>query len=185
MLGRRSGIQLYKRETVYNKIMASFSFDVVSDYNQAEMNNAIDQVKREIANRYDFKGTKASVEFSDSNKTGLTIIGDNNYHIDTLLDMVRKKLAARGIDQTVLNTESTPVLTNLKVTKSVTFKKGLDQSKAKQISNLIRQNYPKAKTQIQGDSVRVSSAKKDELQNVIQLLKQQEFDFPLDFINYR
>lgn len=162
-----------------------FSFDIVSDYNLAEVINAVDQAKREITNRYDLKGTSASLDFRDGDKTGLTIVGDTQFHIDSMLDIVRKKLATRGVSQKILDTSKQPVVSNLKTTLDVPFKKGLDQDKAKKITALLREHFPKVKAQIQGSEVRVSSPKKDELQAVMQLLNQQDFDFPLDFTNYR
>jgi hypothetical protein len=165
--------------------MAVFSFDIVSDFNAAEMNNAIDQAQREIASRYDFKGTSASLDFSDASKSGLTIVGDSQYHIDAILDIVRKKLATRGIDQKVLDTSAQPQISNLKTTLKVPFKKGLDQDKAKKVVSIIRASFPKIKSQIQGNEVRVSGSKKDELQAVMQLLRDADFDFPLEFTNYR
>jgi uncharacterized protein YajQ (UPF0234 family) len=166
--------------------MASlFSFDIVSDYNLAEVINAIDQAKRELSTRYDLKGTSANVEFRDADKTGLTVTGDNEYHLDAILDIVRKKLASRGVSQKILDTSKQSVTSNLKVSQDVAFKKGLDQDKAKKITNLIRNELPKMKAQIQGTEIRVSSPKKDELQAAMQLLEAQDFDFPLSFTNYR
>lgn len=165
--------------------MANFSFDIVSEYDKAEMNNVFDQVQREIQNRYDFKGTPAAIEWLNDDKTGLKITGNSDWQIDAILDIVRKKLAARNQSQKVLDTSKEPVTTNLKATKEVPFQQGLDQEKAKKITKLIRDELPKAKTQIQGEAVRVTSGSKDELQNVMQLLRQQDFDFPLHFTNYR
>lgn len=163
----------------------TFSFDIVSDYDVAEMNNAIDQAQRELDSRYDFKGTSASLSFRDNTKTGLTVTGDSEYHIEAILDIVRKKFATRGLDQKVLDTSKTPVTSNLKVTQDVSFKKGLNQENAKKITSAIREQFPKVKAQIQGDMVRVTGPKKDELQAVMQLLQQANFDFPLHFTNYR
>ncbi len=118
-----------------------FSFDVVSDFDPAEMTNAVDQAQRELLTRYDFKGTAAKLEFADG-KTGVQLEGESQNQLTAILDV-------------------------LKLTK------------------LIRDEFPKAKTQIQGDSVRVSSASKDDLQGVMALLRAKEFDFPLDFQNYR
>lgn len=165
--------------------MAQFSFDIVSDYDKAEMNNVFDQAKKELANRYDLKGSSASLEWLDSDKTGVLITGDNDYHIDAITDLVRKKLAARNQSQKVLDTSKEPVVSNLKITKEVKFKSGLKGDDAKKITKLIRDEYSKAKTQIQGEEIRVTSAKKDELQAVMSLLRQQSFDFPLSFINFR
>lgn len=165
--------------------MAQSSFDIVSDYDKAEINNVYDQTQREIANRYDFKGTSAGIEWLDSEKTGLVISGDNQFHLDSIADIIRKKLAARGQSQKVLDTSATPETTNLKMSWHVTFKRGLDQEKSKKITKLIRDKHSKVKTQIQGEEIRVMSPKKDELQAVMQLLKSRDFDFPLSFTNFR
>lgn len=165
--------------------MAQFSFDIVSDYDKSELNNVVDQAQRELANRYDLKGTKAALDWSNNDKLALKITGDSDFHIDAILDIVRKKLATRGQSQKVLDTSKDPTTTNLQVIKIVPLKKGLDQDKAKKITALIREQLPKVKTQIQGDEVRVMSPKKDELQAVMTLLKSQDFDFPIDFTNYR
>jgi len=165
--------------------MANFSFDVVSDFDKAEMNNVFDQTQREIDSRYDFKGTSAALEWMDGDKTGLKVTGDSQYQLDAIVDIVRKKLATRGQSQKVLDASKEPITSNLKMTWEVPFKKGLDQEKAKKITATIRENYPKVKPQIQGDEVRVMSSSKNDLQAVMQLLKSQDFDFPLNFTNYR
>lgn len=164
--------------------MANFSFDVVSEYDKAEMNNVFDQAVREMDARYDFKGTPAQLEWLDDKK-GLKVTGNGTWQIDAILDIVRKKLAARGISQKVLDTSRDVVESNMKATQEVLFKQGLDQDKAKRITKLLRDTYPKVKAQIQGDAVRVMSTSKDDLQAVITLLKQQDFDFPVSFANYR
>lgn len=164
--------------------MANFSFDIVSEYDKAEMNNVFDQAQREMGSRYDFKGTPAELEWLDAEKTGFKVIGSGDWQIDAILDIVRKKLAARDQSQKVLDTSKDSVVSNLKTTKEVPFKQGLDQEKAKKISALIRDNVPKVKSQIQGDEVRVTSGSKDDLQTVMQLLRQQDFDFPISFTNY-
>lgn len=164
--------------------MPSFSFDIVSDYNKAEMNNVFAGVEREISNRYDFKGTPASIEWL-GDKIGYKITGAGQWQCDAVLDIIRKKLAAREQSSKVLDLTKTPVESNLKTTWEIPFKHGLSQDNAKQITKLLREQAPKAKAQIQGDMVRVTSSSKDELQNIITLLKNTEFDFPLEFINYR
>lgn len=165
--------------------MSNFSFDVVSEYDKAEMNNVFDQSQREIDNRYDFKGTPAQLEWLNNDKTGFKVTGNGDWQIDAILDIVRKKLAVRNQSQKVLDTSKDTSVSNLKTTKEVPFKQGLDQEKAKRITALIRDNFPKVKSQIQGDMVRVTSGSKDDLQNVMQLLRQQDFDFPINFTNYR
>lgn len=165
--------------------MANFSFDVVSEYDKAEMNNVFDQVQREITARYDFKGTPAAIEWLNNDKTGLKVTGNGEWQIDAILDIIRKKLATRGQSQKVLDTSREVVESNLKAAQEVPFKQGLDQEKAKKITKLLRDEFPKVKTQIQGDAVRVTSNSKDDLQAVIQLLRSQDFDFPLAFNNFR
>lgn len=165
--------------------MASFSFDIVSEYDKAEINNVYDQVKREIDNRYDFKGTPASVEWLDTDKHGLKITGESTMQIDAILDIIRKKLATRNQSQKILDISKEPITSNLKTTKEVLFVEGLDQDKAKKITKLIKEYSPKVKTQIQGDVVRVMSGSKDDLQSVMQLIRDQDFDFATSFTNYR
>jgi cyclic-di-GMP-binding protein len=165
--------------------MGTFSFDIVSDYDKAEMNNVYDQVQRELDSRYDFKGTPAEVEWLDGDKNGFKITGSGDWQIDAILDIVRKKLAARNQSQKTLDTTRELVVANLKTTKEVPFKKGLNQENAKKITAMIRVKLPKVKTQIQGDEVRVTSGSKDDLQSVMQLLRAADFDFPLEFTNFR
>ncbi|MEI7521981.1 MAG: YajQ family cyclic di-GMP-binding protein [Candidatus Saccharibacteria bacterium] len=165
--------------------MANFSFDVVSDYDKSEMNNVFDQTQREIDSRYDFKGTPALLEWLNADKTGLKITGSGDWQIDSIIDIIRKKLSARNQSQKVLDVTKESIITNLKTTKEVPFKKGLDQEKAKKITALVRDNMPKVKTQIQGDEVRIMSNSKDDLQTVMDLIRAQDFDFPVNFTNYR
>lgn len=164
--------------------MPSFSFDVVSDYDKAEMNNVFAGAEREIENRYDFKGTPAAIEWLND-KAGFKITGAGEWQCDAVLDIVRKKLAMRQQSSKVLDLTKTPVEANLKTTWEIPFKQGLSQDNAKKITKLLREETPKVKAQIQGDAVRVTSASKDELQKVISLLNATDFDFPLQFINYR
>jgi len=164
--------------------MAVFSFDIVSDYDKGEMNNVFDQAQREIASRYDFKGSSASIEWL-VDKTGFKITGDTQFHLDAIMDIVRKKAASREVSQKTFDASKEPEATNLRMYWEVPFKKGMDQEKSKKITNAIRNTFPKVKTQIQGDEVRVMSPKKDELQSVMQLIKNIDLDFPISFTNYR
>lgn len=164
--------------------MPTFSFDIVSDYDKAEINNVFAGVEREIGNRYDFKGTPAEIDWLDD-KAGFKITGSNQWQCDAILDIVRKKLATREQSAKILDLSKTPNESNLKTTWEIPFKKGLNQENAKKITKHLRDEAPKAKTQIQGDLVRVTSGSKDELQKVITLLKNADYDFPLQFINYR
>ncbi len=161
------------------------SFDIVSDYDIAKVTNAVEQSQREITSRYDFKGTKANIEFTDGNKTGVTIIGDNQFHLDSIIDILRKKLAGAGVSQKILDVSKDPVEGNMQIKWELEFRKGLNQENAKKVTKLIRDHYPKVKPQIQGEEIRVSSPKRDELQGVMQVLRDSDFDFPLEFTNYR
>jgi len=164
--------------------MANYSFDIVSEYDKAEMNNVFALTQKEISNRYDFKGTPAEIDWL-GDKVGYKIIGANEWQIDSIIEIIRKKLASRNQSSKTLNLEKTVVISNLKATKEVPFIAGLDQDKSKQITKLIRDNFPKIKPQIQGESVRVIGNSKDDLQNVMQLMTNYDFDFPISFTNYR
>ncbi len=160
------------------------SFDIVSDYDVSEMANAVDQAQRELAIRYDFKGTSADLEWADG-KNGLLIKGDSQVQLDAVLDVLQGKLIKRGVPLSAIDSSKEPVQGGKEMRWELTFKKGLDQEKAKKITKVIRDNYPKVKASIQGDEVRCSAASRDDLQGVIALLNKQEFDFPLSFTNYR
>jgi uncharacterized protein YajQ (UPF0234 family) len=164
--------------------MANFSFDIVSEYDKAEMNNVFDQVGREIDTRYDFKGSPAGIEWL-GDKKGFVVIGSNEWQVDAVIDIVRKKLATRNISSKVLDLSKAVHESNLKASKEVPFIEGLDQDKAKLITKLLREKFPKAKAQIQGEAVRVSSGSKDELQEVMTAVRAADFDFVTSFTNYR
>lgn len=148
------------------------------------MNNVFAATEREIGTRYDFKGTPAAIEWLDDKK-GFKIIGAGEWQCDAVLDIVRKKLAAREQSSKVLDLSKTPVESNLKTTWEIPFKQGLSQDDAKKITKQLREEVPKVKTQIQGDMVRVTSGSKNDLQDVIALLRSTDYEFPLQFINYR
>lgn len=164
--------------------MAQFSFDIESTYDKAEMNNVEQLVGKEITNRYDFKGTPAAVEWL-SDKKGFKIIGSNDWQIETIIDMIGKQLAKRGMTSKVLDTSGKTTEANMRAWRDVSFKDGLSQDNAKKITKLLKESHPKAKTQIQGEAVRVTSNSKDELQAVMTTLRAADFDFPLLFTNYR
>ena len=165
--------------------MAQFSFDIVSEFDKAEMNNVFDQAQREMGTRYDFKNTPAAIEWLDGAKTGFKLIGNGEWQIDAILDIIRKKLAARDQSQKVLDTSKECLTNNFQTTKEVPLLHGLDQEKAKKMTSLIREKFPKVKPQIQGDAVRVMSTSKDDLQSVMQLLRTTDLPFPINFTNYR
>lgn len=164
--------------------MPTFSFDVVSEYNKAEMNNVLAMAQKEIASRYDFKDTPAEVSWL-GDKDGFTVIGSNEWQIESIIDIVRKKLASREQSAKVLDLSKSITTSNMKATKEIPFVSGLDQEKAKKITKLLRDNLPKIKPLIQGETVRVTSSSKDELQHAMHIIKAQDLDFPIAFNNYR
>jgi hypothetical protein len=164
--------------------MANFSFDIESTYDKAEMNNVHGQVEREIASRFDFKGTPAAVAWL-GDKKGFKIIGSNEWQIDAIIDIIRKKLAARELSSKVLDLDEKVHEANMQAWKEVPFKDGMKQDDAKKITKLLKETHPKLKAQIQGESVRCTSSSKDELQAAMQTLRAADLDFPLLFTNYR
>ena len=164
--------------------MANYSFDAVSEYDKAEVNNVFMQAGREISNRYDFKNTPAGLDWL-GDKAGFIITGNSDMQIEAITDIIRRALINRGQSTKILDLSKEPVTTNLKMVKEVPFVAGLDSDKAKLVSKAIREGFPKVKPQIQGDAVRVSSGSKDELQQVMNMLRDHDFEFPLSFTNYR
>jgi len=164
--------------------MANFSFDIVSTYDKAEVNNVYMSVQREISNRYDFKNTPAALEWL-GDKDGFKITGNSDWQLESITDIIRKNLANRGQSSKILDLTRTPVNSNLKITQDVPFVEGLDQDKAKSITKLLRDEMPKLKASIQGDAVRVVSGSKDDLQKAMQLVTAHGFDFPVSYTNYR
>ncbi len=164
--------------------MPTFSFDIVSEYDKAEMNNVLALTQKEIANRYDFKGTPAYVEWY-GDKAGFTVFGSNEWQVDSIIDIIRKKLASRNQSSKVLELTEKVTVSNLKAEKNIPFIAGLDQDKSKTITKLLRENLPKVKPLIQGQTVRVTSSSKDDLQKAMHLINEQYYDFPVSFCNYR
>ena len=168
----------------YNKNMPTFSFDIVSEYDKAEMNNVFLATQKEISNRYDFKGTPAEIDWLDD-KAGFKVIGANEWQIESIIDIIRKKLASREQSSKTLDLSKEIIVSNLKATQQIPFVSGLDQDKAKQVTKLLREQLPKIKAQIQGETVRVISSSKDELQSAMQLIRSSDFNFPIGFNNFR
>jgi uncharacterized protein YajQ (UPF0234 family) len=164
--------------------MANYSFDIESTYDKAEMNNVEQLVMREISSRYDFKGTPAAVEWL-TDKKGFKVIGSNEWQLETIIDMIGKQLAKRGMTSKVLDLSGKVTEANLRAWKDLPFRDGLSQDDAKKITKLLKDSHPKVKTQIQGQAVRCTSASKDELQAVMTTLRAGDFEFSLVFTNYR
>ena len=164
--------------------MPTFSFDIESTYDKAEINNVYMQAQREIANRYDFKNTPAGLEWL-GDKAGFIITGNSEMQLDAITDIIRRGLINRGQSTKILDMSQQPTTNNMQMKHEVPFVAGLDQDKAKKVTAVIREIASKAKPQIQGDIVRVSSGSKDELQKIMAALREHEFDFALVFTNYR
>lgn len=160
------------------------SFDIVSEFELVDMINAVDQVKRELATRYDFQGTGASVEFDKENNE-LRLVANSELKVRAIGDVVESKFIKRGLSLKFLDKSQEPVESGMEYRWTLPLVKGLDQEKAKALSKLIRDKHPKVKPNIQGESVRVTSASKDELQAVMQTVRSAELDYPVGFTNYR
>lgn len=164
--------------------MATFSFDIISDYDKAEMSNVFALVQKDIANRYDFKGTPAEIDWL-GDKVGFKVVGANEWQIESIIDIIRKKLTQRNQTSKSLDLSKPIVTSNLKASQEIPFIAGLTQEKAKQITKILREEMPKVKALIQGEEVRVTSGSKDDLQASMRLLESQDFNFPLSFTNFR
>ena len=158
------------------------TFDIVSQVDRQEVKNAVEQTNKEISNRFDFKGSDARVEQAE---LALTVYADDEFKLGQVLDVLRGRLAKRNIDVRALEAGAVEKISGDKVKRAVTIKVGVPQEKAKQIQKLIKDSKVKVAASIQGDAVRVSGGKKDELQLAIQLVRQSVADLPLQFINFR
>lgn len=157
------------------------SFDAVSEVDMHELANAIDQVRRDIGTRYDFKGTAAAVE---QNEKELTLVGDSEFQVDQILEILLQKAAKRGIDVGALDIGKVEE-SGGKARQKVTVKQGIDTETAKKLVRLLKDSKIKVQAAIQGDSLRVTGKKKDDLQEAIALLRKAEVDLPLQFKNFR
>ena len=159
-----------------------FSFDVVSQFDRQELVNAIDQTKREIATRYDFKGTKAAIELE---KDAVELTGDSEFQLKSVKDVLESKAIRRGLSLKIFEYGKAEPAASSTFRQKVALKAGINEDLARKITKLVRDKLPKIKTQVQGDAIRVSSKSKDDLQLVMRLLREQEYPTPLQFINYR
>jgi len=160
------------------------SFDIVSEVNQVEVHNAVDQCNKEITNRFDFKGSDARVEINDKDKI-LAAFADDDFKLEQLRDVLTGKLAKRGLDVRCLELGAVEKISGNKVKQNITIRVGVEQELGKKIVKLLKDSKLKVQGSIQGDAVRVSSAKKDTLQEAIALVRKSITDFPLQFKNFR
>ena len=158
------------------------SFDIVSEVNKVELKNAVDQANKEIANRFDFKGSDARIEQAE---LVLTLYADDDFKLKQVTDLLLTKSAKRGVDARMFDTKSVEKIGGTKVKQAVHVKVGIEQEKAKSIVKLLKDSKMKLQASIQGNAVRVSGAKKDDLQAAIQLVRKSVADIPLQFQNFR
>ena len=160
----------------------TYSFDVVSDFDRQELVNTIDQVRREVGTRYDLKdsGTEIDVE-----ETSLTITTASDMTLQAVEDVLRQKATKRNLSLKIFDFQSPEPVGGNRLKQVVKLRKGLSQELAKKLSKTVRDQIKKVTVAIQGDSLRVTGKSKDDLQQVIQLLKQEDLEVPLQFENYR
>jgi cyclic-di-GMP-binding protein len=161
---------------------SNYSFDIVSEFDRQELVNTIDQVVRDIKGRYDLKDTQTTVELGEEN---ITIGTDSEFTLESVHTVLREKAAKRNLSQKIFDFGKVESASGNRVRQEIKLKKGISQEIAKQISKLIRDEFKKVQASIQGDSVRVSAKDKDELQTIIQRLKQEDLPVALQFTNYR
>lgn len=157
------------------------SFDVVSEIDMHELNNAIDQTNREVSTRFDFKGTNSRVELSENI---ITLIAPIEFQVKQIDDILQIKLSKRGVDIKCL--EHGKVTENIKEARQpVTIRQGIDKELAKKIIRIIKDSKLKVQSAIQGEQVRISGKKRDDLQEAIALLKKSNIELPLQYVNFR
>jgi cyclic-di-GMP-binding protein len=158
------------------------SFDIVSQVDRQEVKNAIEQTNKEITNRFDFKGSDARVEQAE---LVLTVFADDEFKLGQVIDVLRGRMTKRNVDMRCLDLGTVEKISGDKVKRPVTVKVGVPQEKGKEIQKLIKEAKLKVAASIQGDALRISGAKKDDLQAAIQLVRKSVADIPLQFVNFR
>jgi uncharacterized protein YajQ (UPF0234 family) len=158
------------------------SFDIVSDYDRQELVNAVDQTHREMRQRYDLKSTNSTL---DLEKDAIVITAPSDMTLRAIIDVLESKMIRRGLDLKLLSFGNVENASGGMVRQRISLKKGISQDLARTITKLIRDNVPKVKAQVQGDAIRVSGKSRDELQRAIATVRQQDYDVPLQFTNYR
>lgn len=161
---------------------STYSFDIVSDFDRQELVNAIDQTVREIKSRYDLKDTQTTVELGEE---VITVNTDSEFTLDAIHTILQTKAAKRSLSLKIFDYGKVESASGNRVRQEIKLRQGISQEIAKQITKLIRDEFKKVQGSIQGDAVRVSAKSKDDLQVVIQRLKQEELPVDLQFTNYR
>ena len=158
------------------------SFDVVSDFDEQELRNALDQVRREVGTRFDFKGVPVELT---QNRDDLLLVTSDEHRAAAIKDLIESKAVRRGLSLKIFDWGKVEEAGGNKVRQQIGLRRGLTEENAKKITKLIRDEFPKVKSQIQGDAVRVSGKSRDDLQRVIARLRELDLAVPLQFENYR
>jgi uncharacterized protein YajQ (UPF0234 family) len=158
------------------------SFDIVSQFDEQELVNTLDQTRRDVQTRYDLKDTKTDIVQS---KDSITITTDSALSLKNVRDILESKALRRKLSLKIFKPGKEEDAAGSRVRQVIELQQGITQEQAKEISKIIRDEHPKVRAQIQGDAVRVTAKSRDELQAIIALLKQRDYPIPLDFINYR
>ena len=158
------------------------SFDVVSDFDEQELRNALDQVRREVQQRFDFKGAKVDLE---QEKTELILVTDDEFRAKVVKDLIESKAVRRNLSLKIFDWGKVEPAGGNTVKQVITLRKGLPDDVARKLTKLIRDEFPKVKPQVQGDAIRVAGKNKDDLQRVIVRLRELDLEVPLQFQNYR
>src|SRR5579872_4169019 len=161
---------------------ADSSFDIVSQFEEQELVNALDQTRREVQTRYDLKDTKTEILY---NNEAITILTDSEFTLKSVRDILESKAIRRGLSLKIFKPGKEESAAGGKVRQVIQLQQGIAQELAKDISKQIRDKFPKARPQVQGDAVRVTAKSRDELQAIIAFLKQKDYPVALQFINYR
>jgi uncharacterized protein YajQ (UPF0234 family) len=162
--------------------MSTFSFDVVSDFDRQELVNTLDQVRRDVGQRYDLKDSGTEIELEEGS---LTITTASDMSLEAVVDVLRQKATKRDLSLKIFDFQPAEAVGGNKVKQQVLLRKGLSQELAKQLSKTVRDQLKKVTVAIQGDSLRITGKSKDDLQQAIQLLQAQDVEVPLQFENYR
>ena len=157
------------------------SFDVVSEVDMHEANNAVDQANREVGTRFDFRGSDASFKLADSI---ISLETESDFQLQQMLDILNNKLVKRGIDIACLEIDE-PEITGQRAHQKVTLRQGIEQSLAKKIVKMVKEKKMKVQAAVQGEQVRITGKKRDDLQAVIAMLKDADLGLPLQYTNFR
>jgi len=160
------------------------SFDIVSEFDLQEVDNAVNMVVRDITNRYDFKGSNSIIELNKSEKS-IKIEASNDYQVDTIKDMLETRSIKRGISVKTFKYSDPIQASGMRIRVNVKLQEGIDKENATKINKLIKSHKLKVQSQIQGEKLRVSGKKIDSLQEVIQIVKEQNYPLPLSFVNMK